>query len=243
VIPSKCFHKIMSHAGDGANLLDGMYTMSLKDLIQGDANVLERFHSVMQQIMWSKEPLSISALDSMHCKFTREDDHFSICIILGYMVSFLTGTTNFSTPVHPLHASFYNFLLDKKWSGEFFIDKADVHHELALALLCVMRDSLQFNICGLETSYVHNSTVTDMAMKIEKHIPLHLLYSCRFWATHLHDSTFDTDLAKHVMDIVTGERILFWMEVLGVCKCIGEADRALTSAEGWLQVNMLYCIS
>ena len=78
---------------------------------------------------------------------------------------------------------------------------------------------------------------------IEKNIPLHLLYSCRFWATHLHDSPFDTDLANHVMGIVIGERILFWMEVLGVCKCIGEADRALTSAEGWLQVSILYCTS
>ena len=141
-----------------------------------------------------------------------------------------------------MHASFYDFLLDKKQSGEFFIDKADVHHQLALASFCVMEDGLQFNICGLETSYVCNSAVGDLEMKIEKN-PLHLLYSCGFWATHLHDSTFDTDLAKHVMDIVTGERILFWMEVLGVCKCIGEAYRALISAEGWLQVSILYYTS
>jgi len=243
VIANEHFRKIMSHAGDGANLLDGMYTMSLKDIVQGDADVLERFHSVMRQILWSKEPLSINTLDSMRCKFTREDDHFPVGIILGYMASFLTGTTDPSTLVRPMHASFYDFLLDKKWSGKFFINESDVHHELALSSLCVMQDGLRFNICGLETSYVHNSAVADLARKIEKNIPLHLLYSCRFWATHLHDSTFDTDLAKHVMDIVTGERILFWMEVLGVCKCIGEADRALTSAEGWLQVNMLYCIS
>jgi len=243
VIANERFRKIMSHAGDGANLLDGIYTMSLKDLIQGDADVLERFRSVMRQILWSKEPLSINALDSMRCKFTREDDHFPVGIILGYMASFLTGTTDPSTPVRPLHASFYDFLLDKRRSDGFFIDETDVHRELALASLCVMRDGLRFNICGLETSYVRNSAVADLQIKIEKNIPLHLLYSCRFWATHLHDSTFDTDLAKHVMDIVTGERILFWMEVLGVCKCIGEADRALTSAEGWLQVSILYYTS
>jgi len=243
VIANECFRKIMSHAGDGANLLDGMYTMSLKDLIQEDADVLERFRSVMRQILWSKEPLSISALDTMRCKFTREDAHFPVGTILSYMTSFLTGDTDLSTPVRPLHASFYDFLLDEKRSGEFFIDEADVHHQLALASLCVMQDGLRFNICGLETSYVRNSAVADLAMKIEKNIPLHLLYSCRFWATHLHDSTFDTDLANHVMAIVTGEKILFWMEVLGVCKVIGEADRALTSAEGWLQVSILYCTS
>jgi len=243
MIANERFCKITSHAGDGANLLDGMYVMSLKDLIQGDVDVLERFHSVMRQILWLKEPLSISALDSMRCKFTREGDHFPVGIILGYMASFLTGTINLSTPVRPMHASFYDFLLDKKRSGEFFVDEADVHHELALASLCVMQDGLRFNICGLETSYVRNSAVADLAMKIEKNIPLHLLYSCRFWATHLHDSRFDTDLANHVVAIVTGAKILYWMEVLGVCKCIGEADRALTSAEGWLQVSILYCTS
>ena len=241
VIANEHFHKIMSHAGDGAKLLDGIYTMSLNELIQGDADVLERFRSVMRQILTSKEPLSISALDTMHCKFTQKDDRFSMRIILGYMVSFLTGTTNLSTPVHPLHASFYDFLSDKQRSGEFFIDEADVHHELALASLCVMQDGLRFNICGLETSYVRNSAVADLAIKIEKNIPLHLLYSCRFWASYLHDSAFDTDLANHVKVFVTGEKILFWMEVLGVCKCIGEADRALTSAQRWLQVSKLYC--
>jgi len=178
VIANERFCKIMSHAGDGAKLLDGIYTMSLKDLVQGDPDVLERFHSVMQQILWSKEPLSISALDSMHCKFTRTDDHFPVGIILGYMASFLTGTVDLSTLVRPLHASFYDFLLDKTRSGEFFIDEADVHRELALASLCVMQDGLRFNICGLETSYVRNSEVADLAMKIEKNIPLHLLYSC-----------------------------------------------------------------
>jgi len=46
-------------------------------------------------------------------------------------------------------------------------------------------------------------------------------------------------MAQHVMVFVTGEKILYWMEVLGVCKFISEADRALTSAEGLLQVSIL----
>ena len=242
VEPEDCFHEITDHGvGDARTLLDEMYTTFLKDLTRGSPP--DKFRSVMRQILWSKEPLSISALDSMRCKFTRKVDHFSVRIILGYMASFLTGTTDLLTPIRPMHASFYDFLLDKTRSGEFFIDKADIHHELALSSLCVMQDGLRFNICGLETSYVRNSAVADLEKKIEKNIPLHLLYSCRFWATHLHDSPFDTGLANNVMAIVIGERILFWMEVLGVCKCIGEAYRALISAEGWLQVSILYCTS
>ena len=34
-----------------------------------------------------------------------------------------------------------------------------------------------------------------------------------------------------------GEKLLFWLEVLGVCKFIREADQALTYAERWFQVR------
>jgi len=87
VEPEDCFREITSHvAGDASTLLDEMYITFLKDLTKGSS--LNKFRSVMQQILWSKEPLSISALDSVHRKFTREDDHFSIHVILGYMASF-----------------------------------------------------------------------------------------------------------------------------------------------------------
>jgi len=98
VEPEDCFREITSHGvSDARTLLDEMYTTFLRDLTQGSP--LDKFHSVMRQILWSKEPLSISALDSMHCKFTQENKHFSVRVILGYMASFLTGTTNASTPV------------------------------------------------------------------------------------------------------------------------------------------------
>ncbi|KIM56284.1 hypothetical protein SCLCIDRAFT_245909, partial [Scleroderma citrinum Foug A] len=86
VEPEDCFREITSHGvGDARTLLDEMYTTFLKDLTQGSP--LDKFRSVMRQILWSKEPLSISALDSMRCKFTRKDDRFSVRIILGYMAS------------------------------------------------------------------------------------------------------------------------------------------------------------
>ena len=74
VIPRDCFHQIMSHApGDGRTLLDEMYTTFLKDLFQ-EPNDHWEFCLVMWQILWLKEPLPISALDYMHCRFPREDD-------------------------------------------------------------------------------------------------------------------------------------------------------------------------
>ena len=35
--------------------------------------------------------------------------------------------------------------------------------------------------------------------------------------------------------------MLFWLEGLGIAKLIGEAEWALISAEGWLQVSLFMC--
>ena len=239
-IAEKRLEEILSHsAGGGRILLDDMYSTFLKEVTNGPSDVLVMFRSVMQQILWSKEPLSISALDSMRARFPREDDHYSVGDILNSMASLLSGTNTTLTPIHPLHASFYDFLLDEKRSGEFFIEQGNVHHDLAQASISVMQAGLQFNICGLETSYLANLEVVDLDKRIEQNISPHLLYACQFWAVHLQGAGFNPELAQSVSGFVTGEKLLFWLGVLGVCKLIGKADQALTSAEQWFQVRTL----
>ena len=238
VIRKDHFHEIMSHApGGGSTLLDEMYTTFLKDLFRQSDDRRE-FHSVMRQILWLKEPLPISALDHMRDRFPREDDRYPVGIILNFMASLLAGANEVSIPVRPLHASFYDFLLEEKRSGEFFIQQGDAHHDLAVASLSVMQAGLHFNICKLETSYISNLEVADLEKTIEEHIPSHLLYSCQFWASHLHNVGFDPDLAQLVRGLVTGEQMLFWLEALGISKLIRKAELALILAEGWLQVSV-----
>ncbi|KIM52206.1 hypothetical protein SCLCIDRAFT_573911 [Scleroderma citrinum Foug A] len=196
VILQDRFHEIMSHAsGEGRTLLDEMYTTFLKDLFRGSDERLV-FRLVMWQILWLKEPLPISALDFMRDRFPREDDRYPVGFILNFMVSLLVGANEVSTPVRPLHASFYDFLLDEKHSDEFFIQQGDIHHDLAVASLSVMQSGLHFNICRLETSYISNLEVADLEKRVQDNIPSHLLYSCQFWATHLKDPAFDPGLAQ-----------------------------------------------
>ena len=131
-----------------------------------------------------------------------------------------------------------HFLLDERRSRIFFIERCDVHHDLAVASLSIMKAGLRFNICELETSYLSNSEVVGLKKRVEENIPPHLLYSCRFWATHLRDAELDSDLLQLVRKLVTGVQMLFWLEALGVSKFIGEAYWALTSTERWLQVRL-----
>ena len=238
VIAKRRLDEIMSHApGSGRTLLDEMYTTFLKEFTQGSSEVLGVFQSVMRQILWSKEPLPISALDFLRDRFPRTDDRYSVEDTLRVMASLLSGTNGkTSTPVRPLHASFYDFLVDEKRSGEFFIQQGNVHCALAIASLSVMRTCLCFNICGLETSYVANAKVADLDKKVEKNIPQYLLYACKFWAMHLQDAEFIVELAELVGQFMSGEQVLFWLEVLGVSKFIKEGYWALRSAEKWFQV-------
>jgi len=241
VIPKDRFHQIMSHApGDGRTLLDEMYTTFLKDLFRS-SDERQVFRSVMRQILWLKDPLPISALDFMRDRFPQEDDRYPVGFVLNSMASLLAGASEVFTPVRPMHASFYDFLLDEKRSREYFIPQGGTHRDLTVASLSVMQTGLHFNICKLETSYIYNSEVADLEKRVEENIPPHLLYSCRFWAAHLQDAGFDADLAQLVRGLVTGEQMLFWLEALGVSKLIGEACGALISAERWLQVSLFMC--
>ena len=237
IVPKEAFDEIISHTpGSGRTLLDEMYTTFLRDLIGGSEACRLAFCSVMRQILWLKEPLPISALNLLRDKFPREEDRYPVNYVLDSMASLFFGITNESTPVRPLHSS-YDFLLDRVRSREFFLEQCDIHRDLAVASLCVMQAGLRFNICGLETSYLHNSEVKGLEKKVEENIPPHLMYSCRFWATHLQDVEFDSELLHLVKGFATGVQMLFWLEALGVSKFIRDAYWALTSTERWLQVR------
>ena len=230
--------EILSQAlGNGGTLLDEMYTTFLKEFVPGSSEMSVMFQSVMRQILWSMEPLSISTLDFMRDKFPQVDDRRPVGGTLRMMAPLLSGTDEISTPICPLHASFYDFLLDEERSREFSIQQGDVHRDLAFASLSVMSTCLCFNICGLATSSVPNAEIADLHRKVKENIPPYLLYACRFWATHLQEAEFEVELAKLVCQFITGEQILFWLEALGVSKLIREAYWALISAEKWFQVR------
>ena len=232
------FRKLVSHApGQGEPLLDEMYEVILRDVVHDSHEAQRRFQSVMRQILYTFEPLHLASLNILRQRFREGTDPDVVEVILEPMASLLSGITDKSLPIRPLHTSFYDFLTDEKRSKGYFIDKSDVHHDLTRAALITLQVDLCFNICGLETSYVRNSDIPDLEKKIKDRIPPHLAYSCRFWATHLQETVFHSDLASRLKLWLDSERILFWMEVLGLLKLIKQASSALTSAENWLEVS------
>ena len=161
---------------------------------------------------------------------------------MGALLSGTTNSTDSTDPlatIRPLHASFPDFLLDKNWSGEFFIDLSHIHDELAFACLGIMKDELQFNICELTSSYIPNSEIPDGDRRIKVNISHELSYACQFWTDHLQHTQFDLSLAEEVRAFFNHERLLFWFEVLSLLKKISICTSLLSFVIQWAMVCVL----
>jgi len=231
------FDLIARAAGEGKTLLDGMYNAILESAVGRRPTALARFRSLMRQIIDTLEPLPMDALHVMRMFFPHNNDRFDIAVILEYMGPLLSGVTDKTIPVRPLHASFYDFLTEQSRSGDYFVGEFDMQANLAMASLRDLRSGLCFNICGLESSYLLNSEVPNLAERVKAKISSHLSYSCQFWARHLEATKFGLDLAGHVKDILGDETMLFWFEALSLLGVLHNAVAALSSAARWLQVS------
>lgn len=235
VTPKERFEDLISLTpGAGKPLLDEMYRVMLADIVDESPKALARFHSVMRQIMWTLEPLSLASLNTMRRAFIDRADQFKVEIILTSMASLLSGIADISIPVRPLHSSFYDFLTDEKRSEKFHVDVSNVHTNLAYASLRTMQEGLRFNICKLESSYKRNSEISHLAERIKECIPDHLSYSCRFWPSHLKETQFNARLATEVKALLVNERVLFWLEALGLLDALSNVPDALETVLSWL---------
>ena len=229
------FKSVLTRKKD--DLLDNIYTLTLETIFPQrnlDPISLSRFRSVMAQIIATSEPLPLASLKSMRYYFSAKE--FDTDVIVRPMGALLSGTTDPSSTIRPLHASFTEFLTDRGRSGEFCIDSSGIHEELAFASLGVMRNQLRFNLCRLPSSYLRNSEVPNFAQRIQENISPELSYSCRFWTDHLQRTQVSSLLAKEVSSFLNHERLLFWFEVLSLEKKISNCIPSLSFLLEWAKV-------
>lgn len=232
------FEDLISHSPEESRtLLDDMYNVILSDIIDKPTKARQRFHSVMRQILWTLEPLPVASLNAMRCRVAQVTDHYDVQIILRPMASLPSGITDSSIPVRPLHSSFYDYLTDLDRSQDFFVDLSQGHLDLSLASLRVMRESLRFNICQLDSSYLCNTEIGGLDQRIKYYVSPHLSYSCRHWTSHAPASAFDSRLAAEIGELFNDVRVLFWIEILGLLNGLSATPGALLRVAKWLVTN------
>ena len=123
----KCIHGLL--APSSLNLLDRLYAQVLEAFF-GTPAARYRFRFIIGPLLAVVKPLSISSLTSLRrfAPVDDPDDEESVSSIVGRLGSLLSNVMSSELPVVPLHTSFRDFLTDKDWSGDFYIDLKDAHH-------------------------------------------------------------------------------------------------------------------
>ncbi len=214
--------------------LDKLY----KDVLEwyfADQKAQVLFRSVVGPLITSIESLSIRSLITLRHGSLDKDDDDAITGLLSRLGSLLSNVNspNKSLPIIPLHTSFRDFVTNKDKSGDFYVDVRDAHDQLALYCLDLLFNSLKFNICDLETSYLTNNEVEDLNTRVDQHIPPALSYACRFWHDHLKHTDLKADLFSKVEKLFK-EKFLFWLEALSLTGNIGLASLAFATLNMWL---------
>ena len=81
----ECFsNAIVCVSREGKSLVDNMYHTTLGSVVSKRPTALVCFCSMMQQVLYTVEPLPINGLDAMHWHFSHKDSNFNVVIVLCF---------------------------------------------------------------------------------------------------------------------------------------------------------------
>ncbi|KAG8709513.1 hypothetical protein FRC11_005481 [Ceratobasidium sp. 423] len=216
--------------------VDKLYTTILKaalcDSTLDDTEKDDR-KQVLYAVICAREPLTISGLSAL----LKMDEHrVSAALRPLWSVLHVVESTKF---VAPLHTSFPDYIFDQTRSGEYYCNRGLQNQTLAqLCFECIGYTQPQFNICGLDSSYVRDHEVKDLDERVRRVISIELFYACRYWAAHLTSGDDICDTAKWLERFLTNH-LLLWMEVMNLKKCLDQGIQAIHATEVWSRVGII----
>ncbi|KAG9100798.1 hypothetical protein FS749_012731 [Ceratobasidium sp. UAMH 11750] len=223
-----------SSSSRGNRDIDALYTAILNEAFD-DASLDDSdkacMELVLRTILCAQEPLPIATIAGL----LGLDGQRSVRPALRPLLSVLhvSDTTDIITT---LHESFPDFMFDRGRSDRFHCNPQQ--HSARLAELCfnlIEAPSSPFNICGLESSYVFDADVPDLGERIERAISNSLGYASRHWGAHLELAQPSPELIGRLEQFLW-TRLMLWLEVLNLKKCMSDGAKALYKAQGWSQV-------
>ncbi|KAF7351988.1 WD-REPEATS-REGION domain-containing protein [Mycena venus] len=190
---------------------------------------------ILSTVIQLLEPLGLQSLAVLF-KMPVDD----VRAILSPLSAVILLPEDLDNGVQIIHLSFREFMSSaiQETRPDLLCGTADQRYALASNLLENLNRELRFNICELPTSYLRNSEVPDLPWRMEKYIPQHLHYCCRFWANHLAETHWNSPLS-HLAATFLQEKFLFWLEVLSLLGTVGGASHALSKFIRWVQEGSL----
>ncbi|KAK6500111.1 hypothetical protein TWF481_010469 [Arthrobotrys musiformis] len=197
----------------------------------------KEFRAIIGTIVILADPLSTCALAHLLGILEEEVDDK-----LRYLHSVLDvpSKSQPSPPIRLPHLSFRDFLVDpekgakldsKRIDGErideingnfwFWINEKEAHSMLMIRCVDVLSENLKKYICCLKYPGMPRKELS--ASEIDKRLPSHLQYACRYWIKHLKHSSEhlrDED-AAHIYGFLR-KHFLYWLETLSLLGRLSE---------------------
>ncbi|KAF8705999.1 WD40 repeat-like protein, partial [Rhizoctonia solani] len=211
--------------------IDELYTVVLQAAL-GDPELesgeKKDMQLVLDSVICAQEPLTVNALS----QFLRmkNAEYVRAALSTLWSVLHISGSSELVTT---LHASFPDYMLDSPRSGKFYCDSKAHNQNMALRCFDLHREIRpQFNIYGLESSYIPDNQVKRLEEQVQKAISDGLLYASRCWGTYVQYSAGDTCLISELEEFLS-VRLLLRMEVMNLKKYTEEMSKVLQIVERW----------
>ncbi|KAF8752175.1 WD40 repeat-like protein [Rhizoctonia solani] len=167
---------------------------------------------VLHTVTAAQEPLAVASIAAL--LQIGSEDRVRAAIRPLWSVLHITGSNEL---VATLHASFPDYMLSKERSGDYYCDRK-------------LYDSVM-------TRRALN--VPNLDQKIQNAVPAHLLYACRYFASHLESATEPHELATLVQEFMSTQ-LLLWLEVMNLTGNIHAAEKAMRRVDSWAMHSHVY---
>jgi hypothetical protein len=136
------------------------------------------------------------------------------------------------------HLSIIDFLTGPECPTELRVDPEQANRSVGISCITIMTQSLEFDICELDSSLQSNEEIKDMEDRITRKIPDVLQYSCIYWSDHICHKVDTTDPEVYIsLDKLVKElRLLYWIEVLSLMGKVLVGESSLRRLLSWAKV-------
>jgi hypothetical protein len=193
-------------------------------------DLASRLKLVLGSIILLRDPLSAPNLERLLNMNSGKADssHSPVQTTLIHLHSVVILPENDTQVVRLLHPSFFDFLInsDRCLNTKLVVDTRAQHTLIAQGCLHAMRD-LRRDMCGTGSSTVLQNEANGLSARIAQHIPPHLQYACRHWASHLAHAMV-SDVLVDLLKQFCYKSLLYWVEV---CSLLGDLRNQLLSLD------------
>ncbi|KAG8946138.1 hypothetical protein FRC03_001473 [Tulasnella sp. 419] len=228
--PKERLNRLLDDISDGGESpfadIDKLYRYILNSSLpkRNAQEVAGRLRAILGAIVLLQDPLSSSAMEKL---ISMSEGSIRPTIIPLHAV--LSVPDDVKEPIRVFHQSFPDFMVDyRRCNNPHLIVDPPVHHtHLALHCINLMNLSLCRNMCGLVQDYIiPNADIPNLADILEKNVGSHILYACRFWATHLRQADATNESLRIALSDFVNTKTIYWLEIMSL---LGQLDTALTS--------------